>query len=217
MKLLCVTDLHGDHSALDRILEDAGAVDVVLFGGDITHFGTPNAAEGLVRRAQKACSTVMAVAGNCDSAAIDQRLTELGVSLFGRGVMHRDFGFYGVSAMPPWQGTMYELTEEQIAAALETGRQQLEEPDWEILLSHPPPLNTDLDRTGRGDHVGSLAVRTFIEQNPPALVVCGHLHESRGIERIGPPHIVNCGPGIRGQYALAEINQEVHIELRTAE
>jgi Icc-related predicted phosphoesterase len=217
MKLLCIADLHGDHSALDRVLEDAGAVDMVLFGGDITNFGTPNAAEGLVRRAQQACSTVLAVAGNCDSAAIDQRLMELGVSLFGRGVMHSEFGLYGVSAMPPWQGTMYELTEEQIAAALETGRQQLRAPDREIVLSHPPPWNTDLDRTSRGDHVGSEAVRTFIEQNRPSLVVCGHIHESRGIERIGPTHIVNCGPAFRGHYALAEITQDVRIELRTAE
>jgi len=217
MKLLCMTDLHGDHSALDRILVDAGAVDVVLFGGDITHFGTPDVAGELVRRAQRACSTVMAVAGNCDSAAIDQRLMELGVSLFGRGVMHGEFGFYGVSAMPPWQGTMYELTEERIAAALETGRQQLEEPDWEIVLSHPPPRKTRLDRTNRGGHVGSQAVRSFVEQNRPALVVCGHIHESRGTERIGPTHIVNCGPAFRGNYALVEIDQDVRIELRSAE
>ena len=56
MKLLCISDLHGDSSALDRILEDAGAVDIVLLGGDITHFGTPNAAEHLVRRAWEACA-----------------------------------------------------------------------------------------------------------------------------------------------------------------
>ena len=125
MRMVCITDLHGAPQALDRILSDAGPADVVLLGGDITSFGTPNAAEFLVRRAMEHCPQVLAVAGNCDSAAIDERLASLGVSLFGRGVMLQGVGFYGVSAMPPWTGTMYELSEDEIAASLGAGRGQL--------------------------------------------------------------------------------------------
>jgi len=214
MRLLCITDLHGDDWLLDAIIADAGDADALLLGGDITHFGTPNAAESLVRRAQKACSIVMAVAGNCDSLAIDRRLADLGVALMGRGLMHGGLGFYGVSAMPPWIGGMYELTEEQIAAALEAGRRQLESPAWEIVLSHSPPHRTALDRTRRGEHVGSRAVRAFIEQHRPALVVCGHIHEARGIDTIGSTRIVNCGQASRGYYAVAEVNEAVDVELR---
>lgn len=213
MRIVCITDLHGAPASLNRILAEAGPADVVLLGGDITSFGTPNAAEFLVRQAQQHCPTVLAVAGNCDSQAIDERLAELGVSLFGRGVTHQQAGFYGVSAMPPWTGTMYELGEDEIARALWTGRQQLTQPQWEVVLSHAPPRGTLLDRTRRGDHVGSRAVRQFVEQVQPALLLCGHIHESRGVDRLGVTTLVNCGPAFAGHYAIAELNTEVRVEL----
>ena len=216
MRMVCVTDLHGDPQALDRILADAGPADVVLLGGDITSFGTPNTAEFLVRRAMESCLHVLAVAGNCDSAAIDERLASLGVSLFGRGVIIQGAGLYGVSAMPPWTGTMYELSEDDIAAALETGRSRLTQPRHEVVLSHTPPRGTLLDRTRRGEHVGSVAVRQFIEHIQPALVLCGHIHEARGIDRLGATTIVNCGPAFDGQYAVAEVDADVQVELRDA-
>jgi Icc-related predicted phosphoesterase len=216
MRMVCITDLHGAPQALDRILSDAGPADVVLLGGDITSFGTPNAAEFLVRRAMEHCPQVLAVAGNCDSAAIDERLASLGVSLFGRGVIIQGAGLYGVSAMPPWTGTMYELSEDDIAAALETGRSRLTQPRHEVVLSHTPPRGTLLDRTRRGEHVGSVAVRQFIEHIQPALVLCGHIHEARGIDRLGATTIVNCGPAFDGQYAVAEVDADVQVELRYA-
>lgn len=214
MRVVCLTDLHGAPQALDRILSNAGAADVVLLGGDITSFGTPNTAEALLRQARQYGAPVLAVAGNCDSAAIDERLAELGSSLFGRGVMLQGVGFYGVSAMPPWTGTMYELNEEEIGAALWAGRGQLTQPRLEIVLSHTPPRDTRLDRTRRGQHVGSLAVRQFVDQVQPALLLCGHIHEARGIERLGGTTIVNCGAAYEGRYAVADVKADVRVELR---
>jgi uncharacterized protein len=216
MRLLGITDLHGDYSALERILEDAGAVDLILLGGDITDFGTPNTAESMVQRAQQACPSVLAVAGNCDSEAIDQRLTELGVSLFRRGVVQQGIGFYGASAMPPWYGTMYELSEADLDSALRGGREQLGVSCREVVLSHTPPRDTSLDRTHRGEHVGSLAVRQFIEEVRPCLVVSGHIHEARGVEMLGPTTLVNCGHALHGRYALIELDENVHVDLRAA-
>ena len=198
-------------------MEDAGDVDVLLLGGDITDFSTPNIAEQLVQRAQDRCGTVLAVSGNCDSKEIDTRLVELGVSLHSRGVVHQDIGFYGVSAMPPWTGNMYELTEAEMAEALRAGQGQLTECRKEVVLSHTPPRDTCLDATRTGQHVGSVSVREFIERSRPALVICGHIHESRGIDSIGPTTIVNCGPAYRGQYAVAEVGTEVNAHLRTTD
>ena len=214
MRLLCISDVHGEATVLDGILQHAGAVDLVLLGGDLTNFGTPNQAERLVAMAQLACPRVLAVAGNCDSAAIDDRLTELSVSLFGRGVVYEAIGFCGVSAMPPWLGQMYELTEDEIAAALGEGYRQIREAPRAVVLSHTPPRGCRLDRTPRGEQVGSTAVRRFIETSQPALVVCGHIHESRGVDMIGAATVVNCGPAYRGQYAIAELNESVQVELR---
>lgn len=216
MRILGITDLHGESEVLDRILAQAGPVDVILLGGDITHFGTPNAAEALVQQTQRVCPQVLAVAGNCDSPDIELRLSELGVSLCGRGRVIQATGFYGVSAMPPWHGTMYELTEEQIAAALQAGREQLPDSCPQVLLSHPPPRDTHLDRTLRGAHVGSTAVRRCIEEVRPILVVTGHIHEARGIDALGPTTIVNCGAARYGQYALITLAERVQVELHRA-
>lgn len=89
MKLLGITDLHGSLRALDRILAHAGPVDAILLGGDITHFGTPDDAETVVRLARDAAATVVAVAGNCDSADIDERLTHLDVEAEINVQLHR--------------------------------------------------------------------------------------------------------------------------------
>lgn len=216
MKLLCITDLHGRRSALQDIMADAGTADVILLGGDITDFDTPNVAEDLVRLAQDQCDTVFAVAGNCDSGEIDERLIEIGVSLFGRGAICEGIGFYGVSAMPPWTGTMYELTEDEIASALNRGYEQTRAASQQIMLAHPPPRDTRLDRVHNGRHVGSLSVRVAIETHKPGLAVCGHIHESRGIDRIGSATIVNCGPAFRGHYAVALVDSQVDVQLHTA-
>jgi hypothetical protein len=208
--------LHGDSELLACILAQAGTADLVLIGGDITHFGTPNIAESLVRQAIRAGHSVLAVAGNCDSPQIDLRLEEMGVSLFGRGVAIDGIGFYGVSAMPPWNGHMYELSEQEIADCLELGAGQAAGTERQIVLSHAPPRNTRVDRTRRGEHVGSRALRDWIESAEPALVLCGHIHEGRGIDRIGPTLIANCGPAFQGHYAIVQLDREVTVELHTA-
>ncbi len=61
------------------------------------------------------------------------------------------------------------------------------DPKTTIHLFHTPPYNTPLDRTGpqghydyvrRPEHIGSSAVRRFVERAQPYLVLCGHCHEA---------------------------------------
>jgi Icc-related predicted phosphoesterase len=212
MRLLGITDLHGNPRSLERIVAEAGPVDAVLLGGDITHFGSPEGVEEAVRLAGASGGAVLAVAGNCDSAEIDQRLVELGVSLDGRGVQ---LGAV-VSAIPPWISKMYQSTEEELGAALEAGYAEVAEAAHHCVLAHAPPRGLRVDRVFLGRHVGSTALRTFVERRGPALVVCGHIHEGRGIERVGRTTVVNCGYGAKGHYALVEVDQEVRVELRRA-
>jgi len=55
---------------------------------------------------------------------------------------------------------------------------------------HTPPDNTNLDQIQGGEHVGSMAVRLFIEQHHPYVTLHGHIHETVDVsgefkERIG--------------------------------
>lgn len=217
MRLVCLSDLHGDHSALLRILDDAGPAEIIVLAGDLTHFGEPRDAETIVRLAADAGGRVLAVAGNCDSRAIDARLAELKVSLMRTAVVFENAAFYGLSAMPIWMRSMYELTEDEIAEVLRNGRGQIDgqlDGHFEVLVSHPPPRGCQLDRTRRGEHVGSTAVREWVQQQQPSLVICGHIHEGRGSEMMGGTQVVNCGPAYEGYYAVVTLGESIEVELR---
>jgi len=89
-----------------------------------------------------------------------------------------------------------------IAADLDrlTGSRDLEDA---ILLFHSPPYRTALDRAGLDGqmvdhvpldvHVGSIAIRRFIEERQPLLTLHGHIHEAPRLtgawrERVGRTH-----------------------------
>jgi len=74
-----------------------------------------------------------------------------------------------------------------------------------VLVSHPPPRGTDLDRSFAHLHVGSAAVRKFLDAGRANLCICGHIHESAGEQSVGGALCVNLGPFKNGNYALVRI------------
>jgi len=82
-----------------------------------------------------------------------------------------------------------------------------------IIVSHVPPYRC-LDALGgphmpkklRGRHVGSKLLRNAIEKYEPLLVICSHIHEARGVEKIGSTTVVNVGSF--GQYALINVEEK---------
>jgi len=61
-----------------------------------------------------------------------------------------------------------------------------------VFVIHTPPYNTKLDITNM-KHVGSVAVRRFIEKYQPLATLHGHVHESAGTEKIGKTICINPG------------------------
>jgi hypothetical protein len=110
--------------------------------------------------------------------------------------------------------TPYELEEIDIAERAMEGWKDAMAYRTTIFVPHAPPAKTSVDKIASGHHVGSSAVRTFIEKRKPTLVVCGHIHESRGIDSIGPTTIVNCGPALSGNYALIQAGEKLSVELK---
>lgn len=66
-----------------------------------------------------------------------------------------------------------------------------------VLVTHSPPRDTNCDQIGAGQHVGSRAIRAFVEHRQPRIVLSGHIHESPRIasfrDRIGGTEVVNPG------------------------
>ncbi|MFY9201941.1 MAG: metallophosphoesterase, partial [Methanosarcina flavescens] len=67
MKILAISDPHGDYSKIRKMMEKAGDFDLVVIVGDITHFGPDEKVEELMELFDK---PVLAIPGNCDQRSI---------------------------------------------------------------------------------------------------------------------------------------------------
>ncbi len=70
-----------------------------------------------------------------------------------------------------------------------------------IYVFHSPPYGTALDIIYNGDHVGSRALRRFIQEVRPVLTLHGHIHESPSrsgkiFDRIGDTVCINPGASL---------------------
>ena len=91
-------------------------------------------------------------------------------------------------------------TEEEKGAIKEDLEQlkKISNPSSTIYVMHAPPFNTKLDITNAGIHVGSKAIRNFIEKEQPYLTLHGHIHESPRmsgsyVDKIGKTICINLG------------------------
>ncbi len=82
-----------------------------------------------------------------------------------------------------------------------------------VLISHNVPYKTKLDKIGmkahkdvRGKHFGSRIVRNLIEKYHPILSVGGHIHESKGKQKIGKTLCINPGAAHEGHAAIIELD-----------
>ena len=72
------------------------------------------------------------------------------------------------------------------------------DPARTVAVIHAPPFNTRCDVLFDGQHIGSKAVRRWIERNQPLLTLHGHIHESPKLsgsffDRIGSTTVINPG------------------------
>lgn len=107
----------------------------------------------------------------------------------------------------PW-ACPRDISEVELMAKIEVLAEELHDPSRAIFNFHVPPYASGLDTaprldaklrmvmTGSGPEmvpVGSTAVRDAIVRFRPMLTLHGHIHESKGVRRIGPSTVVNPG------------------------
>jgi Icc-related predicted phosphoesterase len=206
MIIVGIADLHGDVSLLSRVFEKAGRVDVMLLLGDITDFGHAEHAKSVIDAVRLGARHVFAVAGNCDNRDVEDYLEKDGVGVHRKGVILDGIGFVGAGKSLPGPGrTPNEASENDFRRFLQDGIACLPNAMPLIFVTHQPPIDTAIDDfPGRG-HVGSVAIRDYIEKEKPLISFSGHIHEAAGIDSIGDTKVVNPGPLRKGKYAYAEI------------
>ena len=215
MRILATADYHGNTEAILQTASKARSVeaDVIAVCGDITHFGSMQQASELLLLLRGSERLVLFVPGNCDPPSLIENIEEI-ESIHGKCRQVDSIDFLGVGGSSPTPlGTPFELPESRIAILLEQGSSGCNDAHKIVLVSHSPPVNTSLDMVLGGEHVGSTSVRKFVERTRPALALCGHIHEARGIDRVNRTVVVNPGPARHGYCALIEVKEEVSVEL----
>ncbi len=195
-RLAVIGDVHTAWSRLERVLDhiEEHEADAILLVGDLACSGwklrrTPSRKRDYRAEVERVLDTVRArglplrfvpgnhdLPGQSDPDNVDGRVDdELGLRIGGLG-----------GAGPARFGFAYEWSERQAAKSL----QGLGPVD--LLLAHCPPVDTPLDLTASGKHVGSQAVSDFVAAHAQVMV-CGHIHEAPGVHRLGGCLCLNAG------------------------
>lgn len=206
LRILAVSDIHGRIRFIRELKETVKneKPHILTIAGDVTDFGTVQDAISILETIHNVNPKLklLFVPGNCDSIELlnYRGKGESIVNLHCRSIMIHKYNIIGFGGSPvtPFN-TEIEFEDEEIFYSL---KELFESVSGEIiLLSHAPPYGTKADIVHSGSHVGSRSIRKIIEEYSPILVICGHIHESRCIDKVGRTLIVNPGPFYKGYYA----------------
>jgi uncharacterized protein len=163
-------------------------------------------ADGKLRGGQIGC---ILNGGNDDIFEIDDMIESSPCVTFAEGKV-LDLGGFSMVSMgwtnpTPWD-TFREAPEDELAGKIGTVAEHIPDMGRAIFNFHAPPYGTGLDDapalddTLRPIHggavmkaVGSVAVRDAINKHQPLLSVHGHIHESRGVKKMGRTLAINPG------------------------
>ena len=203
MKIVSFGDIHMATRNLERMGSVMADADLTILSGDLTNFGGSAEASQVVDEVRRFCPQVLAVPGNLDRREVFPFLEERNVALHGKGVVIDGIAIFGCggSNLTPFN-TPSELTEDEIYATLRAGYGQVRDQRPLMMICHTPPYETRCDRIIGGRAVGSTAARRFIEEIKPEVCISGHIHESAGLDTIGPTVVLNAGAFKGGGYIV---------------
>ncbi|MFW5733460.1 MAG: metallophosphoesterase [Oceanidesulfovibrio sp.] len=210
-----VGDIHENVDTLMRIPELKNAYGVIV-SGDLTNGGGPAQALRVLEAVRAANPNVFAQLGNMDKPEVNNMLEEEGVNIHLQArplVREQDApegmrpGIIGVgmSGFTPF-GTPSEVSDTQLGEWLDEAYAMAGSFDPLLVVVHNPPHDTKTDVAG-GGHVGSKAVRKFLERTKPAVCLTGHIHESMAVDIVGETKVINPGALGGGGYALIRVSE----------
>ncbi len=211
MRLLVLSDIHGNSRYLRRVIDLVRDFHALLIAGDLSNYGSGlgevlSVLEGVVSTGVP----VISVLGNMDPPNALGRVSSVGVKvLHGSLIKLGNYYVLGVSGSPKTPfNTLLELSEGEFKELLRRASEGVEDLRRAILLTHAPPYGTKVDKVFIGIHAGSVAIREFIKSKEPLINICGHIHEGRGTNYLGSTLVINPGPLFKKYYTIIELSSE---------
>jgi hypothetical protein len=212
MKILAISCIHGDIENLMHFIDKISLMDfdAIVCPGDFTDATLPkgftrvDVTKLIIEELRGLSKPIFAVPGSWDKEIIGL-LKDEDISIHGMGKVLGGIGFYGFGGAKTPFNLPFEPNEEEILLGLTLAHDQIKNCNIKIQVTHAPPMGTKLDVIFAGAHVGSEAVRSFIETHRPKVAISSHIHEARGIDELGDTKIVNPGRFPEGYCGLVEI------------
>lgn len=188
MRIYAAADIHGRTDLIERIkkIVDKESPDLMVIAGDITQYLFPLK---VLSQLEEIGLPVFAVRGNSDLKGVETLIKQRGkiILLNHLPLEYQEKSFLGLNGTLPLPFVSKVcLNEAKHFRKIET----LVTPET-ILVAHPPPRGI-CDKVGNRFSAGSFCLRRFIENHPPLMVVCGHIHEQAGYRYLKNTLIVNC-------------------------
>jgi len=208
MKIICISDTHGQHHDLKLPHGD-----ILLHAGDISMRGRIHEVTDFLQWfSQQPHPNKIFIAGNHDflfeketKENIDNLIPKNIIYLNDSGTTINGINIWG-SPITPW---FYDW-------AFNRERGDDIRKHWEkiplntdILITHGPPFGI-LDKTKRGELVGCKDILPFIGKIKPRLHVFGHIHEEYGMRKIDGTVFVNASV-LDERYGM--VNRAVEVEI----
>ena len=198
MKLLVITDLHQNASAVEWINKLADEYDVraILFLGDVTDMGTCEDGRKILTGFKR---ETYFIPGNCDPESISRDNADIIKDVHGKAFEIDGIRFAALGGSNPTIfDTPCELQEDDITKRLEAISSE-----GMILMTHAPSYGI-LDRIPNGMSVGSTAIREIVRKYRPIVALSGHIHEDIGMQTVEGTLFINPGPARDGHAVLLE-------------
>ncbi len=216
LRILGLADLHDRIDMLDRLRGiDAN---LIVFCGDLHNGGNREKARPAALALAGLGPSVLIVPGNMDHRDVVPDLwDEAGLQMIHRSSFCLgDIGFLGMGGMIAKDPrrlvdpARYYHHDIEVYETLATAYQDIIDARIKIVVVHQPPRGAQ-DTLYNGESSGSVSLRRFVEEYQPALLLCGHIHEARGMSFIGTTRIVNVGELRQGFAVLIEIGDEITV------
>ena len=188
MRILAVADIHGRLEYISRIAANLMQfqADLLVVAGDLTRYRRARRAVLQLSQLPVPC---LCIRGNTDRANVEKWMGvysdvhDLHLKEKTIGGIH--FAGVGGTVPLPFRSRI-RLRENAMLKKLaaSVGKDT-------ILVAHPPPYGT-LDRVLGKFHAGSRNLHHFLMRTQPRLLICGHVHEDRGIGQVGRTTVINC-------------------------
>ncbi len=201
MRIYAVADIHGKADRIEIIRHHIVKInpDILVIAGDITGHVHDAVTLAVLNDLN---IPILVVPGNMDALDFENQVSGFKnmLTIHLKTVIHEGMIFSGWGGTikstdaAPWTASDHNIPEAADAFARKT----------EILVTHVPPWGV-LDKGYGGFHGGSKTLAGIIVERQPAVLICGHMHESKGMAYLAETLVVNCSMGCAGAGAFIEI------------